>query len=298
MSTETADPRHRDIADRPLAEVVAAMWSGQLAAVAVLETQLEAIAVAASAMAGRLRDRKGRIAYAGAGTSGRVAVQDGVELVPTFGWDPARLAYLIAGGTVALTGAVEGAEDDADAGRAAATDLGLCPSDVLIALAASGRTPFTCAAQAEARTRGALTIAIANNPGTRLLAEAEHPILADTGAEVIAGSTRMAAATAQRAALTMLSSAAMVTLGLVHQGRMVAMRPTNTKLRARAVAMVGELAGVSESEAELALAATGFEVSAAVLVARGMSTHEAAALLDHHEGQAAAALHQRTRKDE
>lgn len=290
MSTEAADPAYADIAARPLTEAVTAMWNGQRAAVAVLESQLGGIAAAAEAMAERLRAGNGLIAYAGAGTSGRIAVQDGVELVPTFGWDPARLVYLLAGGSAALAGAVEGAEDDEAAGRAAVAEHALGRSDVLIALAASGRTPFTCAALEEAQARGALTIGIANNPGTRLLQSAEHAILADTGAEVIAGSTRMSAGTAQRAALTVLSSAAMVALGLVHQGRMVAMRPTNAKLKARAAAMIAELADVPHERALAALGHSGGDVSMAVLIARGLDADRAARLLARHRGHLAAAL--------
>lgn len=295
MPTETVDPRHADIATRPLAEAVFAMWEGQSEAVGSLESQLAGIAEAAAAIADRLRSGAGRIAYAGAGTSGRIAVQDGVELVPTFGWSPQRLAYLMAGGPAALTGAIEGAEDDETAGRAAVAEQSLGQADVLIALAASGRTPFTCAALEEARARGTLTIGIANNPGTRLLAGAEHAILADTGAEVIAGSTRMGAGTAQRAALTMLSSAAMIALGFVHEGRMVAMRPTNAKLQDRAATMVAELAGVEERAALAALAQSGGDISIAVLVARGMTSDEAARLLADHGGRLTAALDERMR---
>lgn len=290
MPTESRDPRHADIATRPLTEAVAAMLDGQRAAVAALEGQIGATAQAAAAMAERLRGGSGRITYVGAGTSGRIAVQDGVELVPTFGWDRARLVFLMAGGAQALTGAVEGAEDDEPAGRAAVAEYDLGPQDVLIALAASGRTPFTCGALEEARARGALTIAIANNPGTRLLAGAEHAILADTGAEVIAGSTRMGAGTAQRAALTVLSSAAMVALGLVHEGRMVAMKPTNTKLQARAAEMVRELAGVGAGDASAALALAENDVSLAVLLARGVDRGEAGRLLALHHGSLSAAL--------
>ena len=290
MPTETVDPQHADIATRPLAEAVAAMWRGQCGAVASLESQLPAIAAAAQAAAERLREGSGRLVYAGAGTSGRIAVQDGVELVPTFGWDPARLVYLMAGGPEALTGAVEGAEDSEEAARAAVAGHGVGSPDVLIALAASGGTPFTCAALEAAKEKGALTIAIANNPGTRLLKGADHAILADSGAEVIAGSTRMAAGTAQRAALTVLSSALMVALGRVHEGRMVAMRPTNAKLKARAAAIVAELAGVSEAESEVALAASDGDIRVAVLVARGLSADQGRVALARHGGALAPAL--------
>lgn len=289
MSTEAADPRHADLERRPLGEAVTAMWAGQRAAVACVESQLGAIAAAAKAAAERLGGA-GRIIYAGAGTSGRLAVQDGVELVPTFGWPPERLAYCIAGGPEALTGAVEGAEDDEDAARAAIAGNALGRGDVLIALAASGRTPFTCAALEGGRAAGALTIGIANNGGTRLLAGAEHTILLETGAEVIAGSTRMAAGTAQRAALTVLSSAIMLALGRVHQGRMVAMRPTNAKLLGRAAAMVAELAGIDEAAAQAALAASGQDVSLAVLIASGLSPLSARETLARHGGVLASAL--------
>lgn len=293
MSTEAADPRHADLAARPLGDAVAAMWEGQCRAVAAVEAQLAAIAAAAGAAAERLRGGSGRIVYAGAGTSGRLAVQDGVELVPTFGWPPERLIYLLAGGRPALTGAVEGAEDSEEAAREEVAAARIGASDVLVALAASGRTPYSCAVLETARAAGALTIGLANNRAARLLAAAEHPILLDTGAEVIAGSTRMAAGTAQRAALTILSSAVMLALGRVHAGRMVAMRPSNAKLRARAREMVAELAGVSAQEAEKALAASGMEVPLAVLVARGLSPQAARAALEKHGGALGAALAER-----
>lgn len=294
MSTEFADPRHSDLASRPLEEAVAAMWEGQGAAVDAVGSQRGAIAAAARAAAERLRGARGRIAYAGAGTSGRLGVQDGVELVPTFGWERARLVFLLAGGEAALTGAVEGAEDDEAAARAAVSGEKIGRDDVLIALAASGRTPFTCAALECARAQGALTIALANNPHTRLLAGADHGIVLDTGAEVIAGSTRMGAGTAQRAALTILSSAVMVALGRVHRGRMVAMLPTNAKLRARGVAMVADLAGVSEAAAGAAFETGGGDVSVAVLVALGRSPEDARARLARHGGVLAAALREET----
>lgn len=290
MSTETADPRHADLATRPLADAVEAMWEGQRSAVAAVQSQLGVIAAAADAAAARLRGGTGRIAYAGAGTSGRLGVQDGVELVPTFGWDRARLAFLIAGGDAALTGAVEGAEDDEDAARAAVVAEALGPHDVMIAIAASGRTPFTCAALEAARAAGSLAIGIANNQGTRLLAAADHAIVLETGSEVIAGSTRMGAGTAQRATLTVLSSAIMVALGRVHRGRMVAMLPTNAKLRTRGAAMVADLAGVGNAEARAAFGAAEGDVSVAVLIARGMTLADAREALARHGGVLADAL--------
>jgi len=217
----------------------------------------------------------GRLVYAGAGTSGRLAVQDGVELTPTYNWPSDRLVFLVAGGTGALMRSVEGAEDNVEAAReeVAAAEVG--PNDVLIAVAASGRTPYAVAALEAARERGALTIAIANNPGTPLLTAADHPIVADTGAEIVAGSTRMKAGTAQKAALNMLSTAIMLRCGLVHRGLMVNMRISNEKLFQRARRMVATLAGIDEARAADALELAGNDLRRAVLIARGVSPEEA-----------------------
>lgn len=290
MSTETADPRYTSVESLPLVEAVELMWQGQRAAIDALEARCGAIAAAAEAAATRLREGAGRLVYAGAGTSGRVAVQDGVELVPTFGWDEARLHWLLAGGEAALAGAVEGAEDDADAARAAVAEAAIGNNDVVIAVAASGRTPFTCAVAEAARQTGALIIAIANNADAPLLALADHAILAETGAEVIAGSTRMQAGTAQRAALTMLSTTTMIALGRVHRGRMIAMRATNAKLRERAMRMVMELAAVGEDVAADALERGEADIATAVLIARGASSGQAGQLLSSHQGRLGEAL--------
>ncbi len=282
MSTETNDPRFAHIDQWPLADAVQAMWEGQLAAVAAVQSQVPAIAAAAEAAAARL-GRSGRLAYAGAGTSGRIAVQDGVELYPTFNWPQERLVFLMAGGLSALTEAAEGAEDDGDAARRAVAEAGLGAADVLVAVAASGRTPFTRAAVAAARAAGALTIALANNAGAPLLADAEHALLVDTGTELIAGSTRMKAGTAQKAVLNMLSTAIMLRRGLVHDGLMVNMRVSNDKLRARAQRMVADIAGVDADAAAAALAAGGEEIRAGVLIALGAAPDEAARLVAGHD---------------
>src|SRR5262249_32766928 len=185
----------------------------------------------------------GRLIYAGAGTSGRLAVQDGAELVPTFGWPKDRLVLLLAGGELALLHAVEGAEDDTDQGVVLIQRHAVEARDALIAIAASGNTPFTLTCLREAKRRGALTVAIANNRDAQMLAEAEHPIWLDTGAEAIAGSTRMKAGTAQRAALTVLSSLVMIRLGRVYQGLMVDLQAVNAKLVRRSENMLMHLAG-------------------------------------------------------
>lgn len=282
--TESIDPRYADVDSWPTEDAIAAMVEGQRRAVDALAAQVAALSAAATAAAARLGTGEGRLIYAGAGTSGRVAVQDGVELTPTFGWPGARLAYLMAGGLDALTASQEGAEDDraAAAGGIAAIEVG--PADVVVAVAASGRTPFTLSAVEAARARGALTIGLANNPGAPLLAAAEHPILLDTGSEIISGSTRMNAGTAQKAALNILSTAIMLRLGKVYRGQMVDMIISNIKLRQRAVAMIRLLAGCDEARASDALAEAGDRIAPAVLIAMGQSAADAQALLARHGG--------------
>ena len=289
MPTETVDPRFADVDRWPTVSVVETMLEGQLAAIAALKDQTGAIAAAAEAAALRMH-QGGRLVYAGAGTSGRLAVQDGVELTPTYNWPSDRLVFLVAGGTGALMRSVEGAEDNVEVARdeVAAAEVG--PDDVLIAVAASGRTPYAVAALEAARAHGALTIAIANNPGTPLLAAAEHPIVADTGAEIVAGSTRMKAGTAQKAALNMLSTAIMLRCGLVHRGLMVNMRISNEKLAQRARRMVATLADIDEPRAADALELAGNDLRRAVLIARGLSPQDAAERLARAGGDLGDAL--------
>lgn len=282
MSTESVDPRYEELDRWPTAIAVRAMLEGQLAAIAAVTGCVDAIAAAADAAAERLRGGEGRLIYVGAGTSGRVAVQDGVELSPTYDWPEARLGFLLAGGMAALSASVEGAEDDIAAASREIADA--AAGDVVIGVAASGRTPYTLAAIEAARAAGALTIGLANNRKTPLLVAAEHALLLDTGSEVVAGSTRMKAGTAQKAALNLLSTAIMLRLGKVYRGRMVEMRATNVKLAGRARAMVAELAGVDGDSARAALAATDGHIAGAVLVAMGRDP----AALDRHGGLRAA----------
>jgi N-acetylmuramic acid 6-phosphate etherase len=275
LRTESVDPRYADLDRWPTEDLVRAMFEAQLAAVAAIGPALTELSRAIDAAAGRLAVG-GRIAYAGAGTSARIGVQDGAELPPTFDWPHDRLLFLVAGGMAALTLSIEGAEDDAAAGRAAVSEAAVGPADVVIGVAASGATPYTRAAVQAARAAGALTIGLANNPGAPLLADADHGLLATTGAEVVAGSTRMKAGTAQKVLLNLLSTGIMVRLGRVHGGLMVAVQARNAKLRRRAQAMVATLAGCGPEAAEAALTATGWQVRPAVLVARGLAPDEAA----------------------
>src|SRR5690242_15641698 len=196
MATEEVDPRFADLDAWSLASAMEAMWEGQLAAIAAIRHALPAITAATEAAKSALGDH-GRIVYVGAGTSGRVAVQDGAELTPTFAWPKERVRFIVAGGDNAFVTSIEGAEDDIDDAISQINAARLTPHDVVIAVAASGTTPFTTTALQQAGPSGAVTIGVANNPGTALLASAKFPILIETGRELIAGSTRMKAGTAQ-----------------------------------------------------------------------------------------------------
>ena len=289
METERPSPRYSGIDLWPSSDVLDAMIEGQFAAVAAVRAARSAIADAVQAMEVRLAEG-GRLIYAGAGTSGRLAVQDGAELMPTFSWPSDRLILLIAGGEEALLHAVEGAEDQIEHAHDELARHAVTAEDVLIAAAASGTTPFTLACLRRAKSAGALTVGIANNPGTPLLAEADHPILLDTGPEPIAGSTRMKAGTAQRIAMNLLSSVLMIRLGRVYEGLMVDVQASNRKLAKRSEDMLQHLTGRSGDEARNALAAADGSVKLAVLLLHGCRAEEARALLERSNGRLRAAL--------
>ena len=216
------------------------MLDGHGAAASAVRQSLAQIDSAVTAIAERMAAiPSGRLIYAGAGSSVRIGVQDGVELPPTFDWPRNRIDYWIAGGPVALTDAVENAEDDEDAAREVALEAGLSSHDVVIGISASGRTPFTCAAVKAAATSGALTIGIANNDSAPLFDHVDIAIPLVTGAEAVAGSTRLKAATAQKICLNMISTLVMTRLGFVRDGQMIAMKPGNSKLRERYMVIHG-----------------------------------------------------------
>jgi N-acetylmuramic acid 6-phosphate etherase len=287
--TEATSVRYEALDTWDVPAILDALWEGQLTAVAALAPALPALSRATEAAIARL-SAGGRLAYAGAGTSGRIGVQDAVELMPTFDWPEHRLVLLMAGGDAALLRSVENAEDRTDQAVAAIAEHGIGATDVLVGVAASGTTPFTVAAVRAARERGALTIAIANSARTPLLDAAEFPVLIETGAEAIAGSTRMKAGTAQKVALNLFSTAIMVRLGRVYRGRMVDMQARNAKLRARAVRMLCELTDCSPEHARAALDAAGGKVKLAVLIVSGVPHTEAEALLLRHHGDLRAAM--------
>ena len=283
MATEEVDPRFADLDAWPLSSAIEAMWEGQLAAVAAIGHALPAITAATEAAKAALGDH-GRIVYIGAGTSSRVAVQDGAELMPTFAWPSERVRFIVAGGDSAFVTSVEGAEDDVDNAVTQINATQLTPHDVVIAVAASGTTPFTVAALRQAGSSGAVTIGVANNPGTALLASARFPILIETGRELIAGSTRMKAGTAQKVVLNLISSGIMLRLGRVYRGMMVNMQPTNAKLKRRAEAMVAQIARCDPSHAARWLELAEGDIKTASLLALGLDRVDAETILKNCDG--------------
>ena len=290
METETASQRYSGLDAWEPAEILEALIEGQLAAVAAVRGARAAMEEAALAVEARLRTGDGRLIYAGAGTSGRLAVQDGAELPPTFSWPRERLLLLIAGGDEALVQAVEGAEDEGGHGAELIRKHGVGADDVLLAVAASGTTPFTLACLTEARARGALTVGIANNRGAPLLTAADHGIWLDTGPEAIAGSTRMKAGTAQKITLNLLSSFVMIRLGRVFVGLMIDVQATNAKLVRRSENMLMQLTDRGRAEVRDALDRAGGSVKTAVLLLQGCDVAEAEGLLERAGGQLRRAL--------
>ncbi|MDP1700343.1 MAG: N-acetylmuramic acid 6-phosphate etherase [Aestuariivirga sp.] len=255
------------------AKILAAFVGGQERAIVAVKAAIPQISEAANAIAACLAGG-GRLFYAGAGTSIRIGVQDGSELPATFGMAEDKIDYLIAGGRAAMFETLADAEDDANEGSRAAS---ACKAgDALIAIAASGSTPYTIAAAKRARELGAKVVAVVNNPNSSLAAAADIEILLDSGPEVIAGSTRMGAGTAQKAALNFLSTLAHIKLGAVHDGMMVNVRADNLKLKARAGGIVSRIAGVSEKDAAAVLELTRGEVKPAVLICAGAKSLDAA----------------------
>ncbi len=290
LKTESPPPQGPALDQCPTPQLLAWLVDDQQQALAAVQAARPQLLAAVEAALPRLR-RGGRLVYVGAGTSGRLGVLDGVELTPTFSWPRERALGLMAGGPAAMFEAQEGAEDDADAGRRELQALGLTPDDVVIALAASGGTPYVLGAVAAAREAGALSLGLANNAGTPLLAQADIGILLDTGPELIAGSTRLKAGTAQKIALNTLSSALMVGLHRVHGCWMVDMRASNAKLRRRAQALAERVGRATPEAAQAALQACDGELKPALLMLRaGLDASAARALLQRCEGHLRLAL--------
>nr|WP_231985301.1 N-acetylmuramic acid 6-phosphate etherase [Mycobacterium sp. E796] len=282
LTTEGSRPGLDDLDLRPIGDVAALLVAAEGEAHAAVAAAVPRIAAAAEAIVARL-ERGGRLIYAGAGTPGRLGVLDAAECKPTFGTDLVR--GVIAGGSAALTEAIEGAEDAFDP-----ADLAdLSAADALVGITASGRTPYVLGALEHARAVGALTVAIVNNPGSEASADIMIELL--TGPEVLAGSTRLTAGTAQKVVLNALSTSAMIALGKAYGPRMVDVRTTSAKLRRRAVRIVRDAAGVDEEAAAAALAAAGGHAKTAIVVLlAGVDAAEADRRLERARGRVRDAL--------
>lgn len=290
MKTESINPDWANLDALPTPDLVRTFVTDQLAAVHAALAASEQIAAAVDAAVPRLQ-AGGRLLYFGAGTSGRLALLDSVELGPTFSWPSERAVACLAGGDSAVRVAVEGAEDSEELGAKDVQSLHPTCNDVVISVAASGRTPYAIAALKGARTFGALTIALVNNPQSVMLELADYPIVIDTGPEVIAGSTRLKAGTAQKLVLNTLSSSIMVKLEKVYGNLMVDVRATNQKLVQRAIGLVARVAEVEPSLAASALQASGNEVKTAIVALRsGLDAEHARAKLRDVAGSVRRAL--------
>lgn len=290
MTGAATERLHKDaigLDARPGKEVLSLLLAAQSEAVRAVAPALPAIAEGAALMAAAVRGGH-RLIYAGAGSSALMAVADGLELSGTFGLDPASILLLMAGGLPSDARMPGVTEDDAAAGL---SHGGLARSgDVVIAVTASGTTPYPLAVVRAARAQGARIIAIANNAGAPVFSQADVSICLPTPPEVIAGSTRMGAGTAQKVALNLMSTLMGVRLGQVHDGMMVGLVADNAKLWSRARVMVAAIAGSAETEAEAALHAAKGAVKPAVLVASGLTPEAATDLLAASDGNLRAAL--------
>jgi N-acetylmuramic acid 6-phosphate etherase len=272
------------------APLLAALLASQKQAVDCVAACAESIGRAAQAIGERL-EAGGRLIYIGAGSSGLIALQDGAELPGTFGLDSDRIVFVIPGGAASAARLEAAAEDDiSGAGRDVAA-LGSMERDIVIAVSASGSTPYTLAGAKAARERGTVLIALANRAASPLLHIADHPILLNSGPEALHGSTRLAAGTAQKCALGLLSTLANARLGHVYRGHMVNVRAENAKLRRRAAHIVASLAGVDEDAAGASLARAQGDVKCAIVIASGAATRQKAQnLLAQAGGHVGAAL--------
>jgi len=290
LKTETPSTQHTELDLYPVQDLVDALIDDQALAAQAVKTASASISAAVEAMAPRIA-AGGRLIYVGAGTSGRLGILDSVELFPTFSWPHERAVPVLAGGLGAMFEAVEGAEDDRNKG---ASDLRLLYptyNDVILLVAASGTTPYVLGALQAARTIGSLSVGIANNAGTPLLMGSDIAILLDTGPELISGSTRLKAGTAQKIVLNTLSTALMVRLNKVYRNLMVDLHATNAKLIERTLHLTMHATGADADTARAALEECQHQVKVAiVMLLKQQTAEQAQALLDHHNGNVRAAL--------
>lgn len=276
LTTESSSARFDDIDEMSTAELAAVMNEADSAVPLAIKAALPSIVAAVDGIVERMAAAGGRLIYIGAGTSGRMGVLDASECPPTFGTDPDQVFAIIAGGPSAIVSPREGVEDDHDGGATAIEDANVSAADTIVGIASSGRTPYVVGATRRARELGALTVGLSCNEKAALSAVVDHPIEVLVGPEVIAGSTRLKAGTAQKLVLNMLSTITMVRLGKTYGNLMVHLQPSNEKLRERAIGIVSTIAEADRDHARLALEQTDFNVPHAVLVLRLRITPEQA----------------------
>ncbi|MFG2969236.1 N-acetylmuramic acid 6-phosphate etherase [Streptomyces sp. NPDC048288] len=290
LTTEAFRPELAEIDTLATLDIARLMNGEDAGVAAAVALRLPEISAAIDGIAARMA-QGGRLVYAGAGTAGRLGVLDASECPPTFNTGPGQVVGVIAGGPEAMVTSVEGAEDSAELARKDLDALGVGPGDSVVGISASGRTPYAIGAVAHARALGALTVGLSCNEGSALAAAAEHGIEVVVGPELLTGSTRLKAGTAQKLVLNMLSTITMIRLGKTYGNLMVDVRASNAKLRARSRRIVALATGASDEEIEEALGATGGEVKNAILVIlAGVDGPLAARLLEESGGRLRAAL--------
>ncbi|MEU8881646.1 MULTISPECIES: N-acetylmuramic acid 6-phosphate etherase [Streptomyces] len=291
LTTEAFRPELAEIDRLSTLEIARTMNGEDQSVPAAVARELPAIAAAIDATAERMA-RGGRLLYLGAGTAGRLGVLDASECPPTFNTDPSQVVGLIAGGPSAMIQAVEGAEDSKELAAADLDALGVGPDDTVVGISASGRTPYAIGAVEHARTLGALTIGLSCNTDSALAAAAEHGIEVVPGPELLTGSTRLKAGTAQKLVLNMISTITMIRLGKTYGNLMVDVRASNEKLRARSRRIVALATGAPDEQIEAALTAAEGEVKNAILIILAdVDAATAAQRLRDSHGHLRAALH-------
>ena len=289
LPTEARLPASERLDELSTAELLAVIHAADHAAVAAVDPELPKIAAAIDAIVPRI-DQGGRLFYQGAGTSGRLGVLDASECPPTYNTPPTLVQAMIAGGDVALRRSIERAEDDPDLGAHDLRERGFAAGDVLVGIAASGRTPYVLGGLDYARRQGALTIGLSCVPGSPVAQAAEIAITPATGAEVVTGSTRMKAGTATKLVLNMISTGVLVRLGYVYGNLMVNVQPTNSKLADRAARIVAAITGLDNTAAAELIEKAGSVKAAIVMHRLGMTRAEAEASLAAARGRLKDAL--------
>ena len=290
LATERQNPASADIDGKSAREIVGIMNAEDKTVAFAVERCLDQVAALVDDVVAAFK-AGGKLVYIGAGTSGRLGVLDAAECPPTYGTDPAMVQGLIAGGRDALVRSVENAEDRADDGERDLRAIGFAPRDVLVGLTASGQAPYVIGAMRYARDLGAVVAAVSCNPGSATFELARHVILVEVGPELVAGSTRMKAGTAQKLVLNMISTAAMIRLGKVYRNLMIDLRPVNRKLVERSKNLIMKAAGCDRPAAERAFEESGRQPKIAILmVLLGIGRVEAEGLVAKNDGHLSLAM--------